>query len=106
MKLKTKILTARWGDGALREAWVFAGFLNNLSRFERLAARKCFFGLIIRVGLLEVVYLFVHKEINSWCLLLFSIILVCFIAQLSKTKLIRRNFLILLQILKDKCIYF
>ena len=25
------------------------------------------FGLIIRVGLLEVVCLFVHKEINSWC---------------------------------------
>jgi hypothetical protein len=71
MKLKTKILTARWGDGALREAWVFAGFLNNLSRFERLAVRKCFFGLIIRVGLLEVVCLFVHKEINSWCFFAF-----------------------------------
>jgi len=71
MKLKTKISTARWGDGALREAWVFDGFLNNRGQFQSLAIRKCFFGLIIRAGLLEVVCLFKHKEINSWCFFCF-----------------------------------
>jgi hypothetical protein len=65
MKLNTKILTARWGDGALKEAWVFAGFLNKRDRFQSLAVNKCFFDLIIRAGFQEAVCLFVHKEVNS-----------------------------------------
>jgi hypothetical protein len=64
MKLNTKILTARWGGWALKDAWVFAGFLNKRDRFQSLAVNKCFFGLIIRAGFLEIVCLFVHQGVD------------------------------------------
>ena len=42
----------------------FDGFLVNRGQFQSLMVTKCFFGLNIRAGFLEVVCLFMFKEIN------------------------------------------
>ena len=65
MKLKAKIYNARWGGWAFREAWDLGGFFVNRVQYQSLTVTKCFFGLNIRAGFLEVVCLFMFKEINS-----------------------------------------